>query len=127
MINTIGNEQDKISFRNAMAVLKSIPADDNRLKLFSKRSIVANHTQMMISVVHIDKRGLASMKVGVLAVGKVQNETNVLWFQWKDADVKVYKGDTTVILDSNAFTAMRPVMEQKIQKINESYVNMIPL
>lgn len=127
MINTIGNEQDKLSFRNAMTVLKAIPQDDNRLKLFSKRSIVANHTQMMVSVVHIDKRGLASMKVGVLAVGKVQNETNVLWFQWKDADVKVYKADTTVILDSNAFTSMRPIMEQKIQKINESYVNMIPL
>lgn len=127
IIDSIGNEEEKNKFKKAMEVMKAMPKSDNRLALFRQKAQQRDMCQFLIHLVFIDKRGSATMKSTIIALSTKLNVTDVLWFRWSDGETKIYKSEHTMILNSHAFDTMRPVIQQKIQKINETFVNKIPL
>lgn len=126
IIEAIGTDEEKSKMKKALAVLKRIPQEDDRMQLFNRRTSARDFSQFQAHVVYIDQRGSATMKTTMFAVSTKETVTNVLWFQWKDASTRVYSAEHTMMLGSSAFDMMRPIIERKIQQINETYVNQIP-
>lgn len=127
IIDSIGNEEEKNKFKKAMEVMKAMPKSDNRLALFRQKAQQRDMCQFLVHLVFIDKRGSATMKSTIIALSTKQNVTDVLWFRWSDGETKIYKSEHTMILNSHSFDAMRSTIQQKIQKINETFINKIPL
>lgn len=126
IIESIGNEEEKSKFKKALSVLKSLPSDDDRMTLFSRRSAERDMSQFLVHIVYIDGRGSATMKSSMIGISTKETVTNALWFEWRDGGTRVYKAEHTMMLGSHAFDRMRPVIAAKIQQINETYVNQIP-
>lgn len=126
VIGAIGNAEEKNKMSKALEVMKKLPSEDERLSLFRRRTVQRDMTQFLVQMVSIDKRGSAMIKSTMIGLTTKQDVTNVLWFQWSDADTQVYKTEHTMMLGAAVFDRIRPTIEAKIQKINESYVNQIP-
>lgn len=125
VIEAIGSEEEKGRMHKAMQVLKSLPETDERLSLFKRRTVQRDMTQFLVQMVTIDKRGSATIKSTMIGLSTKMDVTNVLWFQWSDTETRVFKTEHTMMLGSKTFEGLRPVIESKIQKINETYVNQI--
>lgn len=126
LMESLGNQEERSKFRKAMAVLKALPSDDQKLTLFKQRSAEKDFSQFLVHMVYINAKGDATMKTGMIGVSTKETVTNILWFEWRDTNTQVYKADHTMMLGSATFDRMRPLIEDKIQNINESYVNQIP-
>lgn len=126
IIESIGNDQEKSTFKKAMVALKGLPQEDERMTLFKRRTMERDFTQFLVHLVYIDGRGSAMMKTSMVCVSTKQTITNVLWFTWNDAGTQVFKAEHNMMLGARAFDLIRPAITQRILKINETYVNSIP-
>lgn len=126
VIDAIGNGEEKTTFRKAMAVLKTLPNEDEKISLFRRRTVEKDFTQFLVHLVYIDGRGSATMKTSMLCVSTKQAVTNVLWFTWSDTGTQVFKAEHTMMLGARSFDLIRPTIVKKVLQINETYVNAIP-
>lgn len=126
VIDAIGNDEEKTTFKKAMAVLKTLPDEDEKISLFRRRTVEKDFTQFLVHLVYIDGRGSATMKTSMLCVSTKQSITNVLWFTWTDTGTQVFKAEHTMMLGARSFDLIRPTIVKKVLQINETYVNSIP-
>lgn len=126
VIEAVGNEEEKSKFKKAMSVLKGLPQDDDRLQLFKRRSVGKDLVQFQVHMVFIDKRGAATMKTTCIGISTKEKVTDVLWFRWNDSSTQVFNTEHTMILGAQSFENVRGVIEKRILKINETYINDIP-
>lgn len=126
VIEAVGNEEEKSKFKKAMSVLKGLPQDDDRLQLFKRRSVGKDLVQFQVHMVFIDKRGAATMKTTCIGISTQEKVTDILWFRWNDSSTQVFNTEHTMILGAQSFENIRDVIEKRILKINETYINDIP-
>lgn len=127
IIDSVANEEEKSKCLKAIEALRKLPTEDNRLQLFNQRTIGRDGGQFLIHMIYVDKRGAATMKTTMIGLSTTLTVTNVLWFNWRDGNTKLYKTEHQMMLGPHMYDTMRGVVSARIKAINENYINSIPI
>lgn len=130
LMDTIGEmcqDGDKDRLRQALTVLKTLPAEDDKIRLFKRRTMTRDMTSVSVNMVHIDSLGNAVMKMSTFYIGTTQDVTNVLWFNWSDEKTQVWKSKQTMMFSPQLYDKLRPMVDKKILQLNETFINSIDM
>lgn len=111
----------------AIDAMKQLPKEDGRIKLFSNATTSDKAGKFMLSVA-TKENDTISLAFGAFAMDFSTRNTTVLWFNWKNNDVNIYKDQKIATFNQNYYAnGARKALEAKLHNHASRFVDDLEL
>jgi len=111
----------------AMDAVSKLPRDGNRIRLFNNATMSDKAGKFLLGVASKENESL-SLAFGAFAFDYETRDTTVLWFNWKSADVSIYKDQKVATFNQDYYAkGARATLEKKMRDHVAAYAEDLDL
>lgn len=111
---------------SAIKALNGLADDDGRIKLFGHSTSSDSGGSFQIASA-TEQNGAVAMKLGAFYMSYKTNQTDVLWWHYKSANVDIYKSGQGVTLDHDVYDQVRQSIITKLGDKAKTFVDDLPI